>query len=108
MDPPYTIETFMETLSKLAVHVTNDQYFEEFVERLRDLSLIPQTFSPTLYDHETVLVCVYMPKKPLVLQPSLELVQSLGYTIVEAREFYESDCSSCEQVNSLLEELLCH
>lgn len=107
MDPPYTIATFMEKSSKLAVHVTSDPYFEAFVEHLRDLSVVPQTFSPVQYGHETVLVNINLSRTQIVLQPSMELAKEQGFKIVEACEFLEPGSPCYAPIDGLLEKLLC-
>ena len=107
MDPPYTIEAFVEREPKIAVHVTSDEYFERFVEELRKMSIVPSVFSPVHYNHETALVCVKMGIQKHILQPSLNLAKELGFTAVEANEFFEQNSTSNLKVEGLLEELLC-
>lgn len=107
MDPPYTIEAFVEREPKIAVHVTSDEYFERFVDELRNMSVVQPTFSPVQYDHETTLVCAKMGIRTQILQPSLSLAKELGFSIVEASEFFEQNNTSNLKVEGLLEELLC-
>lgn len=108
MDPPYTIEAFAERELKIAVHVkTGDEYFEQFVEELRNMSMVQPTFSPVQYDHETTLVCEKMGVRTLILQPSLSLAKELGFTTIDASEFFEPNRTSKLKVEGLLEELLC-
>lgn len=107
MDPPYTIEAFVEKQPKIAVHVTSDEYFTRFVEELRNMSIVPPAFSPIQYDHETVLVCAKMGIRTQILQPSLSLAKELRFTIAEASEFFEPNSASNLKVEGLLEELLC-
>ena len=107
MDPPYTIKAFVEKEPKIAVHVTSDEYFERFIEELRNMSVVPSAFSPVHYDHETALVCAKMGIRKQILQPSLNLTKELGFTIAEASEFFEPNNTSNLKVEGLLEELLC-
>lgn len=107
MDPPYTIEAFVAKEPKIAVHVTDDEHFERFVEELRNMSVVPPAFSPVQYDHETALVCAKIGVRTQILQPSLSLAAELGFTTVEASIFFESNNTSNSKVEGLLEELLC-
>lgn len=107
MDPPYTIEAFLEQQSKIAVRVTNDDYFERFVKELLKNPDVPQNFSPGQFERETVIIHAKMSNQTFFLQPTLSFAEDLGYVVVEASEFFEPNNTSYSKIEGLLEELLC-